>query len=461
MLSLDPIAARSFEIGVNGSITQASLHDSGTNRCADGPGGLVIKLQPFAPLPMAQTQYLVRVAPKSSVDPCPADVPFCDPASVSTTSFAIGPNVVSPSPSGSASALPSPTVASSGSATASELASASTSASEPASASPPQASPTMTPVAPSSASPAPRPTTRPTRTPAPTQAPAPANNGGTSGGGTTGGGVVLPEPHPHVDAVCPAIRSLHLQAERGRHTDRVQDAGAACEPGSGSGGSGTYDGGPTRPPQPGSTVLVFLPTSAPSPGPWPVPSPVARPAVNHRPPRLRRRRSPHRPSHPLPVGPRRRPQNPVPLMRPRCRRSLPAATSRRAARPRRVAQLPCHRRHRPRIRSRRRMSDSPRPPIAPLASWRSCFRAGCHRGGLGSPSASANATKAPHQADRPALRGGHPAVTTQALRRSARGRPRRRDRRWAGRPRVPRRRRPTPSRRTARIPTGPVRRRRL
>ena len=103
VLSTDRLADRRFGVDATGAITQILVHDFGTNTCPSGPGGVVVRLQPFGPLPSGQTQYTVKVAPRSTVDSCPTDTPFCDPATISSASFAIAPYAVSPSPSPSLS----------------------------------------------------------------------------------------------------------------------------------------------------------------------------------------------------------------------------------------------------------------------------------------------------------------------------------------------------------------------
>ena len=204
VLSLDRLADRLFDVGENGAIVSVLLHAFGTNQCATGPGGVVVSLQPYGLLPSGQTQYTVHVASRASVEACPADAPFCDPAAVSTATFAIAPFAVSPSPSPSAS--PSSTAAPSASPSdpgaASPSPSGSDGASPSASASPsdsgvPSASPSGSapPAASPSAPPAPTASVRPTATPArtPTPTPVPVRGGGTGG---SGGRTPAPDPTP-------------------------------------------------------------------------------------------------------------------------------------------------------------------------------------------------------------------------------------------------------------------------
>ena len=279
VLSLDRLADRLFEVGEDGSITSVLLHDFGTNQCATGPGGVVVKLQPYGLLPSGQTQYAVHVAPRASVEACPADAPFCDQAAVSTATFAIAPYAVSPSPSPSSSpsssaapsASPSDPGAVSPSPSGSDGASPSASASpsdsgavspSPSGSAPPTASPSATPAPTASANPTPQPTSRPTATPARTPAPTPAPVSG-------GGGGSVPNPTPTWTPYVPPsgfyiCKPGEVITPTGCKT-QAELASQTPPPAQGSGGP--VAGGPTNPPQRGTVVGIpptFPPTAPPA-----------------------------------------------------------------------------------------------------------------------------------------------------------------------------------------------------
>lgn len=284
VLSTDLPGDRWFEVAANGSITNVPNHNSGTNACPGGPGGLVVKVQPFVDLPPGQTQYTIRVTSQAAVGRCPPDQPFCDAGTVSTAAFAIAPNTVTPSPSPSDSGAPS----ASDSATAASASPSDAQSTPPSPSPPPASAPASSAPGPSSAATA-RPTSRPTQTPV-AAPPLPAAGIPGAGTGGSGGGPAVNPPAATPAGTPYVIPSGFFACKR---TEVVTPAGCktqaqlaaqfgGAQPGTGAPPPGPIGGpvtGPTTPPLPGSTVLGVPPTLPPASGSAPGGSTPAAPAT--------------------------------------------------------------------------------------------------------------------------------------------------------------------------------------